>query len=92
VVGLGPGSSGSRSALASLYTSAARSPTLLAVAYVGVLAIAIWAGVSAWYQSPAPAYWPIHNVHVQVMHFPLLRTMVSDLRQNLIKLAHQIGL
>jgi serine/threonine protein kinase len=92
VVGLGPGSAGSRSALASLYSSAARSPALLAVAYIGVLAVAVWAGVSAWYQSPAPAYWPIHDVHGQLLHLPALRTMLTDVRQNLLKLAHDIGL
>jgi serine/threonine protein kinase len=92
VVGLGPGSGGSRAALASLYSSAARSPALLAVAYVGVLAVAVWAGVSAWSQSPAPAYWPIRDVHVQLLHFPALRTMLTDVRQNLLSLAHKIGL
>ena len=92
IVGLGPGSSDSRAALAGLYTSAARSPALLAVAYVGVLAIAVWAGISAWYQSPAPAYWPIRDVHVQLLHFPAIRTMLTDVRQNLLRLAHQIGL
>ena len=92
VVGLGPGSAGSRGALASLYSSAARSPALLAVAYVGVLAVAVWAGVSAWYQSPAPAYWPIRDIHVQLLHLPALRTTLTDVRQNLVKLAHAIGL
>jgi hypothetical protein len=92
VVGLGPGSGGSRAALASLYSSAARSPALLAVAYVGVLAVAVWAGVSAWSQSPAPAYWPIRDVHLQLLHFPALRTMLTDVRQNLLRLAHKIGL
>src|SRR5215471_5375065 len=91
-VALGPGSAGSRAALASLYSSAARSPALLAVAYVGVLAVAVWAGVSAWYQSPAPAYWPVRDVHVQLLHLPALRTMLTDVRQNLLKLAHKIGL
>jgi len=92
VVGLGPGSSGSRSALASLYTAAARSASLLAVAYVGVLAIAVWAGLTAWYQSPAPAYWPINSVHNQLLHLPTIHTMLTDVRQNLLRLAHQIGL
>jgi hypothetical protein len=91
VIGLGPGSSGSRSALASLYTTAARSASLLAIAYVGVVAIAVWAGFTAWYQSPAPAYWPI-NLHAQLLHFPAFRTMLTDVRQNLLRLAHQIGL
>ncbi len=92
VVGLGPGSSGSRSALASLYTAAARSASLLAVAYVGVLAIAVWAGLTAWYQSPAPAYWPINSVHNQLLHLPTIHTLLTDVRQNLLRLAHQIGL
>ena len=92
MVGLGPGSSGSRKALARLYTSAARSTSLLAIAYVGVIAVAIWAAVSAWYQSPAPAYWPVNGLHDQLLHLPTLRTLVTDVRQNLLRLVHQIGL
>ncbi len=92
VVGLGPGSSGSRSALARLYTSAARSTILLAIAYVGVIAVAVWAGLTAWYQSPAPAYWPVSSLHNQLLHFPAIRTMLTDVRQSLLRLAHQIGL
>src|SRR6266704_968117 len=92
VFGLGPGSSGSRSALASVYTAAARSASLLAVAYVGVLAVAVWAGLTAWYQSPAPAYWPINSVHTQLLHLPTIHTMLTDVRHNLLRLAHQIGL
>ena len=92
VVGLGPGSSASRQALASAYTSAARSATLLTIAYAGVLAIAVWAGLTAWYQSPAPAYWPVNGLHAQLLHFPTIRAMLTDVRQNLLSLAHQIGL
>ena len=92
IVGLGPGSAGSRTALARLYTSAARSTSLLAVAYVGVIAVAIWAAVTAWYQSPAPAYWPVSNLHDQLLHLPTIRTMLNDVRQNLLSLAHHIGL
>jgi len=92
VVGLGPGSSGSRSALARLYTSAARSTILLAIAYVGVIAVAVWAGLTAWYQSPAPAYWPVSSLHNQLLHFPAIRTMLTDAWQSLLRLAHQIGL
>ena len=92
VLGLGPGSSGSRAALARLYTSAARSTVLLAIAYVGVIAVAVWAGLTAWYQSPAPAYWPVSSLHNQLLHFPAIRTMLTDVRQSLLRLAHQIGL
>jgi len=92
VIGLGPGSSGSRTALARLYTSAARSTILLAIAYVGVIGVAVWAGVTAWYQSPAPAYWPVSSLHDQLLHLPAIRTMLADVRQSLLRLAHQIGL
>ena len=92
VVGLGPGSSGSRTALARLYTSAARSAALLAVAYVGVIAVAVWAILTAWYQSPAPAYWPVSSLHNQLLHFPAVRTMLTDVRQSLLRLAQQVGL
>ena len=92
VVGLGPGSSTGRQALASAYTSAARSATLLTIAYAGVLAIAVWAGLTAWYQSPAPAYWPVNGLHSQLLHFPTIRAMLTDVRHNLLSLARQIGL
>ena len=92
MVGLGPGSSGSRKALARLYTSAARSTRLLAISYVGVIAVAIWAAVTALYQSPAPAYWPVNGLHDQLLHLPTLRTLVTDVRHSLLRLAHQIGL
>jgi len=92
VLGLGPGSSGSRAALARLYTSAARSTVLLAIAYVGVIAVAVWAGLTAWYQSPAPAYWPVSSLQNQLLHFPAIRTMLTDVQQSLLRLAHQIGL
>jgi Protein kinase domain len=92
VVGIGPGSAGSRTALARIYTSAARSTSLLAIAYVGVIAVAIWAAITAWYQSPAPAYWPVNSLHNQLLHLPTIRTMLTDVRQNLLRLAHQIGL
>jgi predicted Ser/Thr protein kinase len=92
VVGLGPGSSGSRTALARIYTSAARSTILLAIAYVGVTGVAIWAGVTAWSQSPAPAYWPVNGLHQQLLNFPAIKTMLTDVRQSLLRLAHQVGL
>jgi serine/threonine protein kinase len=91
-VGLGPGSSGSRTALAKLYTSAARSTSLLAVAYVGIIAVAAWAAVTAWYQSPSPAYWPINSLHNQLVHLPTIRSMLTDIRHNLLGVLHSIGL
>jgi hypothetical protein len=92
VVGLGPGSSGSRTALARIYTSAARSTILLAVAYVGVTAVAVWAGLTAFYQSPAPAYWPVNGLHQQLLHFPAIGRMLSDVRQSLLNLVQKVGL
>jgi hypothetical protein len=92
VAGLGPGSSGSRKALARLYTSAARSTILLAIAYVGVIAVAVWAGLTAWYQSSAPAFWPVSSLHYQLLHFPQIRTMLTDVWQSLLRLVHRIGL
>ncbi len=92
VVGLGPGSSGSRTALARLYTSAARSTILLAIAYVGIIAVAVWAGLTAWYQAPAPAFWPVSSLHNQLLHIPAIRTILTDVRQSLLSLAHQVGL
>jgi hypothetical protein len=92
VVGLGPGSSGSRKALAGMYTSAARSMILLAIAYVGVIAVAVWAGITAFYQSRAPAYWPVSSLHYDLLHFPTIQRMLTDVRQSLLSLAHHVGL
>ncbi|HET9895204.1 MAG TPA: protein kinase [Streptosporangiaceae bacterium] len=92
IVGLGPGSSGSRAILASLYSSLAKTPGRLAVAYFGVLSICTWAGLTAWYQSPAAAYWPVIGLHAQLEHLPTLRHVLTDVRHNLLRLAHQFGL
>lgn len=92
VFGLGPGSSGSRKAMAGLYTAAARTASLRTVAYVGIVAVAIWATLTAWYQSPAPAFWPVSNLHYQLVHLPTVRSVLTDVRQNLLSLVHQIGL
>ncbi len=92
IVGLGPGSSGSRAVLAGLYSSVARTPGLRAVAYVGVLGICTWAGITAWNQSPAAAYWPVVGLHSQLEHLPTLRHVLTDIRSNLLRLARQIGL
>jgi serine/threonine protein kinase len=92
VFGLGPGSSGSRKAMAGLYTAAARTASLRTVAYVGIVAVAIWATLTAWYQSPAPAFWPVSNLHHQLVHLPTVRSVLTDVRQNLLSLVHQIGL
>jgi predicted Ser/Thr protein kinase len=89
IVGLGPGSAGSRSLLASLYSWIARTPGQLAVTYVGVLSVCTWAGVTAWYQSPAAAYWPVIGLHAQLEHLPTLRTVVTDFRLNLLRFARR---
>jgi Protein kinase domain len=92
VFGLGPGSSGSRKALAGLYTAAARTASLRTVAYVGIVAVAIWATLTAWYQSPAPAFWPVSNLHHQLVQLPTIHSVLTDVRQNLLSLVHHIGL
>jgi hypothetical protein len=92
IVGLGPGSAGSRSILASLFSWIARTPGQLAVAYIGVLGVCTWAGITAWYQVPAAAYWPVVGLHAQLEHLPTLRTVLTDVRQNLLRLARPFGL
>jgi hypothetical protein len=92
IVGLGPGSSGSRAVLAGLYSSLAKSPVRLTVAYVGVLSVCTWAGINAWYQSPAAAYWPVVGLHAQLEHLPTLRHLLTDIRSSLLRLARQFGL
>jgi hypothetical protein len=92
IVGLGPGSSGSRAVLADLYSSVARTRSLRAVAYVGVLSVCTWAGITAWNQSSAAAYWPVVGLHAQLEQLPTLRHILTDIRNNLLSLARQIGL
>jgi hypothetical protein len=92
IVGLGPGSSGSRAVLAGMYSSVARTPSMRAVAYVGVLGICTWAGITAWNQSPAASYWPVVGLHAQLDQLPTLRHILTDIRVSLLTLARQFGL
>ncbi len=92
LVGVGPGSSGSRAVLAGMYSAVAKSPVRLAVTYFGVLSICIWAAVTAWYQSVAPAYWPVVGLHAQLQHLPTLRHLLTDVRNSLLNLFHRFGL
>ena len=92
IIGLGPGSSESRQALAGFYSSVASSPGRLAIAYVGVLSICTWIAISAWYQSAAALYWPVVGLHAQLNNLPTLRTVLSDIRHNLLNLGRQFGL
>jgi hypothetical protein len=90
IIGLGPGSAGGRELLARFFTAIARTPSRLGVAYVGMLAIAAWAGLTA--LSQPPAYWPVSNLHIQLLNLPTLHTILTDVRQSLLKLAHRFGL
>jgi predicted Ser/Thr protein kinase len=90
VVGLGPGSGGSRSVLARALSSVARTPSRMAVAYVGVFALALWAALTAWSQ-PA-VFWPLANAHNQLMHMPTVHSTLNDIRLSLLKLARRLGL
>lgn len=92
IVGLGPGSSGSREVLAGFYGSVARSPGLRAVAYVGVLSVCAWTLITAWSQAPAALYWPVTGLHSQLEHLPTLRNLLTDFRHSLLNLARQFGL
>ena len=90
VVGLGPGSGDSRATLARFFGSVARTPSRLVVAYVGVLALAAWAGLTA-YAQPA-AYWPANSLHASLVHLATVHSMLSDARLNLLMLARRFGL
>jgi predicted Ser/Thr protein kinase len=92
IVGLGPGSAGSRSLLASMYSWVARTPGQRAVTYVGILSVCTWAGITAWYQAPAAAYWPVLGLHAQLEHLPALHKALADARHSLVRLAQQLGL
>jgi hypothetical protein len=90
VVGLGPGSAGSRAVLARFFGTVARTPSRKAIAYVGVLALAVGASLTAAAQ-PA-AYWPASSLHLQLLHWPTVHSMLFDLRTSLLKLARSLGL
>jgi predicted Ser/Thr protein kinase len=92
IVGLGPGSAGSRSLLASCYGSIGRTPSRLAILYLGLLSVCTWAGVTAWDQAPAAVYWPVVGLHAQLEHLPTIHKVVTDVRASLLRLARQIGL
>jgi hypothetical protein len=78
--------------LASTYGRVARTPAQLAVAYVGILSVCTWAGITAWYQAPAAAYWPVVGLHAQLEQLPALHKALADARHSLIRLAQQFGL
>ena len=90
VVGLGPGSAGSRRALAGAFTAVARTRAQRAVAYAGMAALAAWAITTAWYL-PSD-YWPIGNPHAQLIHLPTVRSVLTGIRLSLLRLAHRFGL
>jgi predicted Ser/Thr protein kinase len=91
VAGCGPGSSSSRTALARFFTAAGGGSTSrVAVVYFGVLAVTVWAVVTAW-QVPA-AYWPVGNPHLELLHLPTVHSLLTDIRQSLLRLAHRYGL
>jgi hypothetical protein len=92
IVGLGPGSSGSRAVLAGMYSSVAKTPGRLTVAYLGVFGLCTWAGITAWNQAATPTYWPVVGLHAQLEHLPTLRHIMNDIRQSLLRLAHRFGL
>lgn len=92
VAGFGPGSGNGRKALAGMYTAAVRNTSLLVIAYVGVLAVAFWVALSAWYQAPAAAYWPVPGLHARLAHVPAWHGLFGVVRTNLLKLVRQIGL
>ncbi|MHB1595414.1 MAG: serine/threonine-protein kinase [Streptosporangiaceae bacterium] len=90
MVGLGPGSAGSRRALAGAFTAVARTRAQRVVAYSGMIALAAWAITTAWYL-PSD-YWPIGNAHAQLMHLPTVRSVLTGIRLSLLRLAHRFGL
>ena len=90
MVGLGPGSAGSRRALAGAFTAVARTRAQRAVAYAGMAALAAWAITTAWYL-PSD-YWPIGNPHAQLVHLPTIRSVLTGIRLSLLRLAHHFGL
>jgi serine/threonine protein kinase len=92
IVGLGPGSSGSREVLAGMYSAATKTSSRRAVVLVSVLGVCTWAGITAWNRAPSPAYWPVAGLHAQLEHLTTLRHALADVRQSLLKLVHQIGL
>ena len=90
VSGIGPGSAASREFLARCFGAVGRTPGRLTVVYVGMLAIATWAGLTAW--SQPSTFWPMNGLHLQLSHMSSLRNVLTDVRQSLLKLVHRLGL
>lgn len=90
IIGIGPGSATGREALAGLYGAVARTPGGRVVAYLGVIALAAWAGVAAFNQ-PA-SYWPVYSPSLAALQLPAGGSLFGDLRQSLMHLVHRFGL
>lgn len=92
IVGLGPWSSGFRTVLADMLSSVASTRSRLGVTYFGILALAAWAGLQARSTWPNPAFWPVTSVHAQIVHLPTVRSVLTDIRLSLLRLARHFGL
>ncbi|SRR5579875_442574 len=90
VVGLGPGSLPGRAALAGALGALGRTGPRRVVVYAGVLAVTAWACLTAW--SVPAVYWPVGDLHAQLVHLPALRTTLTDIRRSLLGLARRLGL
>jgi hypothetical protein len=90
VLGLGPGSSGARKALARLFGRAAVRPGGTAAAYAGMAAVAAGSAITAF--SQAAVYWPVTNVHSLVLRLPAVHTVLHDTLVSLTRLVHRTGL
>jgi predicted Ser/Thr protein kinase len=81
--GFGPGSSGSRKPLRSLFDTVAGSPLSMAIAVVAVAVVVIGAIVAA--ATQAPMFWPISNLAGWLGHFHGVQVLVQGIRNHVLR-------
>jgi len=82
--GLGPGSGGSRKPIRSFFDAVADTPIRAATAVIAVTAVIIAAVVVG--ASHSPFFWPFANLAGWLQHFHLLRTVLHDVRNEVLRL------
>jgi Protein kinase domain len=86
---IGPGSGGCRKPLGRLL-GVARTPAAAVAMFVAIAALALVAIAVA--VSQPPFYWPASHLTTQLAHQPALHSVISDIRQSLVRLAAHFGL
>ena len=90
ITGLGPGSAAGREAMAAIYSSIAPTPARRLIAYLGVIALAVWVGAIALGQ-PA-AFGSAIDPRLSFFRLPSVNSFLQQARMSVLNLAHRYGL